>query len=198
MAWLDWFDVCGASHERTFAHGGRLSSLPRESDRELAALWRVETDIFSGAYLQFLANWGRESYVFASQALKRIGAHKKANIIDRCQALVDEHFECEGKSAAELGCLFPNALLGSDGTLVKKPGSVLPEPVVRSTSIRARKGREHTRRSAGHLLACRNSRSAFARRSAPPWAPAQVPATGRASRLGIGNVRHRLTADTRD
>jgi hypothetical protein len=130
MAWLDWFDVCAAPHERTFAHDCRLSSLPNESDRELAALWRAETDIFNGAYLQFLANWGRESYVYASQALKKIGAHQKADIVDRCQTLVDEHFDCEGKSADELRCLVPNAVLGSDGKSIKEAGSVLPEPVV--------------------------------------------------------------------
>src|SRR5206468_4188221 len=54
---MTWFDLCGALHERTFAHGAGLSSLSNEWERELAALWRLEADVNNGAYLQFLANW---------------------------------------------------------------------------------------------------------------------------------------------
>ena len=87
---MDWYDLSGEPHTRTFAHGCRLSSLPTERERELAALWRLEADVNNGAYLQFLGNWGRESYVYASQGLKKIGALQMASIIDQCQALVDE------------------------------------------------------------------------------------------------------------
>jgi hypothetical protein len=89
---MDWFEVTGKQHERTFKHECRLSSLPTEWERELAALWRLEADVNNGAYLQFLCNWGRESYSYASQALKKIGASRMAAIVDRCQALVDEHW----------------------------------------------------------------------------------------------------------
>lgn len=89
---MDWFDVSGKPHERTFEHECRLSSLPTERERELAALWRLEADVNNGAYLQFLCNWGRDSYVYASQALKKIGASRMAAIIDQCQAMVDEHW----------------------------------------------------------------------------------------------------------
>lgn len=57
----------------------------------MAALWRLEADVNNGAYLQFLGNWGRESYVYASQALKKIGCRRMAELIDACQSLVDEH-----------------------------------------------------------------------------------------------------------
>ncbi len=127
---MNWFDICGVPHERTFAHDCRLSSLPNEWERELAALWRVETDVFNGAYLQFLTNWGQESYLYSSRALNKIGARKKADIVDRCQALVDEHFDWKGKSNAELLKLLPNAVLDSEGKQRKAPGSVLPEAVV--------------------------------------------------------------------
>ena len=79
------------AHRRTLAHDARLSSLPTEAERELAALWRLEADVNNGAYLQFVCNWGRESHAYASQALKKIGARRMAEIIDQCQALVDEH-----------------------------------------------------------------------------------------------------------
>jgi Domain of unknown function (DUF4375) len=127
---VDWCDATGRYHRRTFAHDGRLSSLPEEWQRELAALWRLEADVNNGAYLQFLANWGRESYDYASQALKKIGARKMAEIIDRCQALVDEHFDSEAASREQLQDVMPNAVIGQDGELIKDGGSILPEQVI--------------------------------------------------------------------
>ena len=127
---MDWYDVTGKYHERTFSLESRLSSLPEEWQRELAAIWRLEADVNNGAYLQFVSNWGRDSYVYASQALKKIGAHKMAQIIDRCQAIVDEHFESEGKSHEQLQHLIPNRVIGRNGELVKEAGSVLPGAVI--------------------------------------------------------------------
>lgn len=127
---MDWYKVAEAYHERTFAHNGRLSSLPTDWQRELVALMLVEREVNNGVYLQFLANRGRETYVYASRALKTIGAHQMADIIDRCQALVDEHFPCEGKSSNELTQLLPNPVIGRDGRMVKEAGSVLPDSVI--------------------------------------------------------------------
>jgi hypothetical protein len=100
---MDWFDVAGRYHERTFAHECRLSSLTTDWQRELAAVWRLEVDVNNGGYLQFLTNWGKESYVYASQALKKMGAHKMADIVDRCQALVDEHLQTAAFAAPPSG-----------------------------------------------------------------------------------------------
>ena len=53
-----------------------------------------------------------------------------ARIIDRCQALVDEHFNSEGASPEQMQNLMPNAVIGRDGELIKEAGSILPESVV--------------------------------------------------------------------
>ena len=127
---MDWFDVTETYHKQTFPHECRLSSLPEEWQRELAALWRLEADVNNGAYLQFLTNWGRESYVYASQALKKIGARKMARIVDRCQALVDEHFDTEGASRKQMDSLIPNRVIWRNGNLIKEEGSVLPDSVI--------------------------------------------------------------------
>jgi hypothetical protein len=128
---VDWFDITGKYHTQTFGHGSTLSSLPEEWQREMAALWRLESDVNNGAYLQFLENWGRESYEYASEALKKIGARKMAKIIDRCQALVDEHFNSKGKSPDYRLKLAPNRVIdGSTGKTIKDEGSVLPDSVV--------------------------------------------------------------------
>jgi hypothetical protein len=127
---MDWYDVTGKYHEQTFPHECRLSSLPEEWQRELAAIWRLEADVNNGAYLQFLANWGRESHVYASQALKKIGARRMAEIVDRCQALIDEHLDAEGVPHEQMQNLMPNLVIGRNGELIKEPGSVLPDSVV--------------------------------------------------------------------
>jgi len=99
---MNWLRMCGQYHSRTFPSQGELSSLPAEWQRELAALWRVESDVNNGAYLQFLGNWGRETYVYASQALKKIGAMQMAAIVDECQALVDTHLDGKRRRFMEL------------------------------------------------------------------------------------------------
>jgi hypothetical protein len=110
------------------AEGGFLS-LPTEWQRELVALCRAIDDVNNGAYLQFLVNHGRHTYVYASQAFKKIGAHRMAEIIDECQSMVDEHYSTDGKRMEERSELFPNKVI-RDGRVVKEAGSVLPEDVV--------------------------------------------------------------------
>ncbi len=128
---MDWYDAAIEYDKRTFEHDGNLSSLPVDWQRELVALMLVNREVNNGGYLQFLANTGRETYLYASLALKKIGAHKMADLIDRCQALVDEHFSSNGKSPQELGQLLPNRIIDREGRTVKEPGSVLPEPILK-------------------------------------------------------------------
>jgi hypothetical protein len=127
---MDWCDAADLYFKRTYEHDDPLSALPVDWQRELVALMLVNKDVNNGAYLQFLANNGRETYVYASRALEKIGAHKMADLIDRCQALVDEHFPTEGKSRNELRQLLPNSIIDQDGSSVKEAGSVLPDPVL--------------------------------------------------------------------
>jgi hypothetical protein len=128
---MDWFDATDEYHRRSLEFDGELSALPEEWQRELAALWRLEADVNNGAYLQFLMNWGRECYVVATRALKKIGAYRMAQIVDTCQALVDEHFSCEGKSPHEmLAIAGPGRIIGPDGKDIEKPPQALPEPVM--------------------------------------------------------------------
>lgn len=127
---MDWYDATERYHEQTLSHGGRLSSLHEDWQREMAAIWRLEAEVNNGAYLQFVLNWGRESYVYASQGLKRTGAEKMARIVDACQALVDEHFDFETKRDEQRRELMPNPVIDRDGNLVKRGGSVLPETVL--------------------------------------------------------------------
>jgi hypothetical protein len=126
---LEWYAAADELERRTEARDGQLGSLSAGWQRELVALERVHRDMLNGGYLQFLVNGGRESYVYASQALKKIGAHRMADIVDQCQALVDENFPSQGKSPDELQPLLPNMVVDVQGNVIKGPGSVLAEAV---------------------------------------------------------------------
>jgi hypothetical protein len=126
----DWHDITEACHVRTFDRDCRLDSLPHEWERKLAALWRLEADVHNGADLQFLSNWGHESYRYASQALKKIGARRMAAIIDRCQSLVDKHLDARNATAEQLQAPMPNKVAGMNGEVLKEESSILPEAVL--------------------------------------------------------------------
>gem|GEM_PF-3531481 len=126
----DWFEISVTPHERTLEDNGRLDSLDTEWERELAALWRLEADVNNGAYLQFLGNWGYESYVYAIQGLKNIGAKRMLRIVDKCQALVDEHIDAKNAPQERLQNLCPANIVREDGELVAREGPFLPDSVL--------------------------------------------------------------------
>ena len=131
---MDWHGAAGVYYERTWPQDGRLSVLPAGWQRELVALMLVNREVNDGAYLQFFANHGREVYEYASRALKVIGARRMAEIVDSCQALIDEHSPTAGQSSGERAELLPNRIIGRDGLTVKVEGSVLPDSVLARVS----------------------------------------------------------------
>ena len=124
---MEWYEYADGFEE---ASDYQLESLAEVWQRELVALERAISNIFNGGYLQFLANGRPESYVYATQAFKRIGAPTMAKILDRCQALVEQHFPTEGKSQDQLIVLMINEMHGPKGKIRKEAGSVLPESVI--------------------------------------------------------------------
>jgi hypothetical protein len=130
---MDWYQAA-SEYYRSTPDGAGVSSLPSEWQRELVALMLVNREVNNGGYLQFLANHGLAAYRNASRALKAIGAHQMADIIDRCQTLIDEHFVCDGRSSGELLRLLRNQVIGYDGRTIKEAGSALPESVLARVS----------------------------------------------------------------
>jgi uncharacterized protein DUF4375 len=127
---MDWFDAAAIYHRRTWDCPEGLMALPSEWQREIVALRLLSNQINNGGYLQFLVNWGHETYALASRALHKIGAAKTAKVIDTCQALVDEHFTSEGQTQGDRRKLLANEILSLQGNVLKEPGSVLPESVL--------------------------------------------------------------------
>jgi hypothetical protein len=127
---MDWFQLTIKYHSQTLAHECRLNSLPEEWQRELAALWRLDADVNNGAYVQFFVNWGRESYVYASQALKKMGALRLAEIVDQCQGIIDEHVQAEVVCPEELRDILPGKLIATSGEIIKDADSTLPQSAI--------------------------------------------------------------------
>jgi hypothetical protein len=125
---MDWYKLTEKYHVQTFEHDCRLSSLPAEWQRELAAVWRLEADVNNGAYLQFLGNWGLETYFYASRALRIIGAVSMSRIIDACQALVEEHIDVRNATREQLQQLELGQYIDQQGKVKEVASSPLPQP----------------------------------------------------------------------
>ena len=57
-----------------------------------------------------------------------------AEIVDACQALIEEHFPSPGQPSDERAQLLPNQIIGRDGRTVKEAGPVLPGSVLQRVS----------------------------------------------------------------
>jgi hypothetical protein len=54
-----------------------------------SAIWQLESDVCNGGFGQYFTNcWGDPSVKFAPEALRTIGAHKCAAIVDQAMALL--------------------------------------------------------------------------------------------------------------
>lgn len=124
MYWLK----AGREYKYRLPDGAGLSALASDWQRELVALVLASDDINNGGYLQFFVNRGREVVEWARRAHVAVGANRMAEIIASCQALIDEHAPPEAEANPDL--LFPNPLIGRDGSELKPAGSVLPGAVL--------------------------------------------------------------------
>ena len=53
------------------ANGGDWSKLD-ETEQEIAALWKLVVDVYSGGFDEFFLNWGYNCYTYAMRGIKRI------------------------------------------------------------------------------------------------------------------------------
>jgi hypothetical protein len=62
-----------------------------ERDQELAALWKLEADLYNGGFLQFFCNWGPQAYEIACRALHRCLATELLSLVQRAYAILARH-----------------------------------------------------------------------------------------------------------
>lgn len=71
-------------------------------DRNLVALWRLESDVNNGGFLQFFCNWGEETLRIALAALDAIGALETARLVREMHAVIDPFESLVKKTLEEL------------------------------------------------------------------------------------------------
>lgn len=126
---MDWDDLTDEYQKKTLESGGGLSSLVHDWQRELAAVWRLEADVNNSTYVQFIESWGVESYDYALQCLKNIGAKRMARIIEKCHKLVLKNTDSSLPDSERFRGLISNPLINADGSVTTPPPSPLSESV---------------------------------------------------------------------
>jgi hypothetical protein len=127
---MDWYEITDRFHAESLKNDGDLAVLPEEWQRELAALWRLEADVNNGGYLQFLQNWGLQTYDHALAGLRKIGANKMASVVEECQRLVAQYTDASLPEYERFRNLMPNPILNRDGTVTTPPPSPIPDNIL--------------------------------------------------------------------
>lgn len=127
---LDWYEITDRYHGRSIRSDCDLAALAEEWQRELASLWRLEADVNNGGYLQFINNWGLESFKYALAGLRKIGANQMANLIEECQNLVELHVDGSSPESERYQDLMPNPIINVDGTITTPLKSPIPVDIL--------------------------------------------------------------------
>ncbi|MDR2284851.1 MAG: DMP19 family protein [Sphingobacterium sp.] len=83
----EWFDFTIRFVDKLSANKENWDSLT-EQEQELAALWRLEADMYNGGFLQFFCNWGPVCFEHAIRALTKLGATECLSILERQCAII--------------------------------------------------------------------------------------------------------------
>ena len=78
----EWFDFTSKFVHKLNNNHEDWTALTEE-EQELAALWRLEADMYNGGFLQFFCNWGPLCFEHAMRALKRMEAQECFGIIQK-------------------------------------------------------------------------------------------------------------------
>lgn len=94
-----WFDFTIKFVEKLSSNNEDWNALS-EKEQELAALWKLEMDMYNGGFIQFFCNWGYKCYLTAIRSLERMKAVECLNII-QTQYKIIQHLE-DNKEIKEL------------------------------------------------------------------------------------------------
>lgn len=86
-----WFDFTAQFVKKLSDNENDWNALS-EQEQELAALWKLEMDMYNGGFLQFFCNWGTACFGHAVRALMRLKATESLAIIQKQYEII-EHLE---------------------------------------------------------------------------------------------------------
>jgi hypothetical protein len=128
---MNWYEITDRHHGKSLKRDGDLNTLSEEWQRELAAIWRLEADVNNGGYLQFIQNWGLDTFSYAVAGLRKIGAKEMASMIEECQRHVTKYTDSSLPETERFENLMSNQIINLDGTVTNPPPSPIPEKVQR-------------------------------------------------------------------
>jgi len=77
-----WFDFTCSFVSKLIEHKNNWDMLS-EDEQELAALWKLEMDMYNGGFIQFFCNWGYDCYLHAIRSLTKLNAMQALNIVQK-------------------------------------------------------------------------------------------------------------------
>lgn len=93
-----WNEYAGEFNEKLEdEYGGDWSKLD-ETEQEIAALWKLACDMYSGGFDEFFLNWGFDCYTYAMRGIKRVaeidkGINKVYKLLENAYTKVFARFE---------------------------------------------------------------------------------------------------------
>ena len=72
-----WNDYAGEFNEKLESENGGDWSALDETEQEIAALWKLAADMYSGGFDEFFLNWGFDCYTHAMRGIKRVSESDK-------------------------------------------------------------------------------------------------------------------------
>lgn len=72
-----WNDYAGEFNEKLESENGGDWSALDETEQEIAALWKLAADMYSGGFDEFFLNWGFDCYTYVMRGIKRVSESDK-------------------------------------------------------------------------------------------------------------------------
>lgn len=93
-----WNEYAGEFNEKLEGENGGDWSKLDETEQEIAALWKLACDMYSGGFDEFFLNWGYDCYSYAMRGIKRVaetdkGINKVYKLLENAYAKVFARFE---------------------------------------------------------------------------------------------------------
>ncbi|GAB2959965.1 hypothetical protein GCM10027048_29260 [Hymenobacter coalescens] len=89
-----WDELTTPCLRKLSQHQGQWEALSPD-EQNLAALWKLEADMYNGGFVQFFCNWGYECYGYATRGLAHIGAQQGLALVKQAYQVIEHLGEDE-------------------------------------------------------------------------------------------------------
>ncbi|MVM30169.1 DUF4375 domain-containing protein [Spirosoma sp. HMF4905] len=83
-----WYEFTSKYVEKLNEAGGYDWSKLTEDEQELAALYKLDSDMYNGGFIQFFCNWGFDCYTIAIRSLAKLNASECLGIITKQYSII--------------------------------------------------------------------------------------------------------------